>query len=140
MRRHTICALVTGVQTCALPIYSQPSPALPLPARRAARTWRRAASVPPGSSCSWSASALLRPVRYVVRAMQQTSIAVGVEAVPLGDGVLVSPPHPFTAREGGDEHEDRKSVVSGKRVSVRVELGGRRIIKTNKQSINKCGI
>src|SRR3546814_19375239 len=27
------------------------------------------------------------------------------------------------------EQEDRKSVVEGKRVSVRVELGGRRIIK-----------
>src|SRR3546814_17008096 len=30
-------------------------------------------------------------------------------------------------------HQDRKSVVSGKSVSVRVDLGGRRIIKTNKQ-------
>src|SRR3546814_15185623 len=31
---------------------------------------------------------------------------------------------------GGDENEvDRKSVVSGKSVSVRVDLGGRRIIK-----------
>src|SRR3546814_20163119 len=28
---------------------------------------------------------------------------------------------------------DRKSVVEGKRVSVRVELGGRRIIKKNKK-------
>src|SRR3546814_4544680 len=26
-RRHTRCALVTGVQTCALPIYPQPAPA-----------------------------------------------------------------------------------------------------------------
>src|SRR3546814_19889321 len=32
-----------------------------------------------------------------------------------------------------DPNEDRKSVVSGKSVSVRVDLGGRRIIK-NKQS------
>src|SRR3546814_14292620 len=29
-------------------------------------------------------------------------------------------------------HGDRKSVVSGKSVSVRVDLGGRRIIKTKK--------
>src|SRR3546814_11412196 len=29
--------------------------------------------------------------------------------------------------------EDRKSVVEGKSVSVRVDLGGRRIIKTNKK-------
>src|SRR3546814_14072896 len=32
---------------------------------------------------------------------------------------------------------DRKSVVSGKSVSVRVDLGGRRIIK-NTKSINTC--
>src|SRR3546814_17861174 len=31
-----------------------------------------------------------------------------------------------------DEAQDRKSVVSGKSVSVRVDLGGRRIIKTKK--------
>src|SRR3546814_16594189 len=30
--------------------------------------------------------------------------------------------------------EDRKSVVSGKSVSVRVDLGGRRIIKKNNQT------
>src|SRR3546814_15177782 len=33
------------------------------------------------------------------------------------------------AKEGA-AHGDRKSVVSGKSVSVRVDLGGRRIIKT----------
>src|SRR3546814_15068076 len=31
-----------------------------------------------------------------------------------------------------DARPDRKSVVSGKRVSVRVDVGGRRIIKTKK--------
>src|SRR3546814_19077314 len=30
-------------------------------------------------------------------------------------------------------HQDRKSVVSGKSVSVRVDLGGRRIIKKKKK-------
>src|SRR3546814_13963427 len=33
---------------------------------------------------------------------------------------------------GEQVREDRKSVVSGKRVSVRVDLGGRRIIKKKK--------
>src|SRR3546814_20270681 len=33
-------------------------------------------------------------------------------------------------------HLDRKSVVSGKRVSVRVDLGGRRIIKKKKKHTN----
>src|SRR3546814_20749944 len=32
---------------------------------------------------------------------------------------------------------DRKSVVQGKRVSVRVDLGGRRIIKTKKQRTHR---
>src|SRR3546814_14057185 len=37
------------------------------------------------------------------------------------------------ARQGSiDRERDRKSVVKGKRVSVRVDLGGRRIIKKKK--------
>src|SRR3546814_10618626 len=38
-RRHTRCALVTGVQTCALPIFPDPYVRLPLgdPARRGRR-------------------------------------------------------------------------------------------------------
>src|SRR3546814_12718989 len=34
------------------------------------------------------------------------------------------------------DHEDRKSVVSGKRVAVRVDLGGRRHLKKNKKIKN----
>src|SRR3546814_16965064 len=34
-------------------------------------------------------------------------------------------------------HRDRKSVVSGKSVSVRVDLGGRRIIKKKKNKKNE---
>src|SRR3546814_19976500 len=40
-----------------------------------------------------------------------------------GGGADLNPPIPY------DTDTDRKSVVSGKSVSVRVELGGRRIIK-----------
>src|SRR3546814_19435382 len=36
----------------------------------------------------------------------------------------------------GGEHLDRKSVVEGKSVSVRVDLGGRRIIKKTKSYHN----
>src|SRR3546814_17838875 len=40
-------------------------------------------------------------------------------------------------RGGKDRAQaDRKSVVSGKSVSVRVDLGGRRIIKKKKDNIN----
>src|SRR3546814_15173602 len=35
--------------------------------------------------------------------------------------------------------EDRKSVVSGKRVSVRVDLGGRRIIKKKRKQMANIG-
>src|SRR3546814_11935123 len=35
-------------------------------------------------------------------------------------------------------NEDRKSVVEGKSVSVRVDLGGRRIIKQKKQQEKQC--
>src|SRR3546814_17827192 len=38
-------------------------------------------------------------------------------------------------RQFGHEHLDRKSVVSGKSVSVRVDLGGRRIIKTKTHNL-----
>src|SRR3546814_14687834 len=37
----------------------------------------------------------------------------------------------------GSDVRDRKSVVSGKRVSVRVDLGGSRIIKNKKKEIRK---
>src|SRR3546814_20191282 len=38
--------------------------------------------------------------------------------------------------DSADNKTDRKSVVSGKSVSVRVDLGGRRIIKKKKQQRN----
>src|SRR3546814_17658125 len=48
-------------------------------------------------------------------------------------------------KEGDGSHSaarrDRKSVVSGKSVSVRVDLGGRRIVKkTNKQEMTRTQI
>src|SRR3546814_11610660 len=39
-------------------------------------------------------------------------------------------------RAGAEAGRDRKSVVWGKRVSVRVDLGGRRIIKKKKERHN----
>src|SRR3546814_21170343 len=77
-RRHTRCALVTGLQTCALPIWDRRAPP---PHRRRSR---------------------------------------GRGAARSGRG-RASPPGRWPA--------DRKSVVSGKSVSVRVDLGGRRILK-----------
>src|SRR3546814_18363709 len=82
-----MCALVTGVQTCALPI-SRPDP----PRRDDLRLHPRAAAT--------------RPRRWL-------------------DSARAGAFHP---RARSDGVGDRKSVVSGKSVSVRVDLGGRRII------------
>src|SRR3546814_11590530 len=41
----------------------------------------------------------------------------------------------FAARYGADGQQDRQSVVSGKSVSVRVDLGGRSIIKIKNNDI-----
>src|SRR3546814_15877346 len=43
--------------------------------------------------------------------------------------------HTGSNRQARRSRSDRKSVVEGKRVSVRVELGGRRIIKKTKTTI-----
>src|SRR3546814_17865294 len=42
-----------------------------------------------------------------------------------------------SAMSGPEDRKDRKSVEEGKRVSVRVDLGGRRIIKKKKQTSKK---
>src|SRR3546814_12789046 len=90
-RRHTRCALVTGVQTCALPISAEHVPdAGQYQAQRRVRESELQPSVP---HQPW-------PVEFLV--------AVDVR--------------------------DRKSVVYGKSVSVRVDLGGRRIIKKKKNN------
>src|SRR3546814_18343522 len=100
-RRHTRCALVTGVQTCALPIFE------PLRAELSRRGWRTHAPDLPFH----------------------------------GSGFAGQPPHPELHNQQladyrrflEEEIADRKSVVSGKSVSVRVDLGGRRIIQTKTQ-------
>src|SRR3546814_18948021 len=99
-RRHTRCALVTGVQTCALPILY----------RTSLRQKKRAAEATPDlpQRCGRALFGLQRqPAKTLVEArdlaalIEQTAVAAG---------------------------PDRKSVVEGKSVSVRVDLGGRRII------------
>src|SRR3546814_17568766 len=87
-RRHTRCALVTGVQTCALPIFAG---------------YRREGK------------------RYM-------TIAVGCTG---GKHRSVAMSEALARRLGSEDDisVDRKSVVKGKSVSVRVDPGGRRIIK-----------
>src|SRR3546814_14364008 len=84
-RRHTRCALVTGVQTCALPI-----------------------------------SALQQELAdETILVERRAEVEAATEKARQAE----------TALEAALREEDRKSVVQGKSVSVRVDLGGRRIIK-----------
>src|SRR3546814_4564601 len=100
-RRHTICALVTGVQTCALPI------CFPLTRDRdgfISVVW------PSLSTAGRPRGRTRRPATVTIRRLR-------------------APGSRYTPRR---RHRDRKRVVSGKRVYVRVDLGGHRIIKKNK--------
>src|SRR3546814_11810290 len=106
-RRHTRCALVTGVQTCALPI-SRRHAALPVgPCRGAPR--RRGTENRAGPS---GGKSVRRRPRRPPRALR---------------GGARSRRARCRARTG-----DRKSVVEGQSVSVRVDLGGRRILQKKK--------
>src|SRR3546814_18569809 len=96
-RRHTRCALVTGVQTCALPIFLRP------PTSRC--------TAPPRAT-----GAIVLPARTIRRKPSSSAISKAGAA--------------FSSR-------DRKSVVKGKSVSVRVDLGGRRIIKKKTRRSHK---
>src|SRR3546814_11262606 len=98
-RRHTRCALVTGVQTCALPIFLAPM-------SRVSDLRLSGAQYLSGIHCG--CPSVSRPAQR---------------------------PDAPTRRHASREAEDRKSVVSGKSVSVSVDLGGRRIIK--KKQINQ---
>src|SRR3546814_6679190 len=133
--RHTICALVTGVQTCALPICIEPSNGERFQSRMPDRRQIIAIEHAP----FWQAASRNREAmgqdrtlglfqRYpskphfelrktvVISARMETAISAG-PAAPLG-----SPAGPWM-------RADRKSVGWGKRVAVRVDPGGRRFIK-----------
>src|SRR3546814_17919836 len=134
-RRHTRCALVTGVQTCALPI---------LPNRvmlqdRLQQAWL----------AQQRGSRLLGVLFLDLDRFKEINDHYGHE---VGDLVLkataeclklVMRESDTVARLAGDEFvilapglstvdEDRQSVVVGKSVSVRVAIGGRRIFKKKK--------
>src|SRR3546814_13017419 len=112
-RRHTRCALVTGVQTCALPIYLN----------RAVYTQ---------STFNFTDKfSMTGDLRYTWDHTSGESIKSRYRflgAVPLGPAKEETSPSVRSKAPTG--MIDRKSVGSGKRVSVRVDLGGRRTINT----------
>src|SRR3546814_12964131 len=97
--RHTRCALVTGVQTCALPIC----------VCRA----RLTASF----TQSWIGASLV----WHMRQMSPASTSCCRSTLPASSRTFTTPSPAIW--------KDRKRVVQGKSVSVRVDVGGRRIIK-----------
>src|SRR3546814_16681004 len=122
-RRHTRCALVTGVQTCALPISAGSLDAAialrligrPAAARRylaveARRAIGRAAGKPPSRLIHDSALAVLATPSASV----EDSLAIAFGKAPL------------------PEHGHRMSDGQGTGVSVRVTLGGGGFIQKTK--------
>src|SRR3546814_16840692 len=108
-RRHTSCALVTGVQTCALPISLATSGVL---------------------IAAVGIYALYKSGKD--KAKQSTDDFVA--ALKAEEG---GPKDATASVLAAQFAEDRKSVAEGQGVSVRVELVGYRIIKKNKQSMVK---
>src|SRR3546814_9688448 len=104
-RRHTRCALVTGVQTCALPIYwTGTDEALPF-------SYKGIGGIP--------MLHLTEPNSNLLARTRRIAGQVGaVERALIADKDCADILHLVAAVR------DRKRVVLGKRVSVRVDLGG----------------
>src|SRR3546814_14727542 len=111
-RRHTSCALVTGVQTCALPI-----------ARAIAFVGEFGLWLLLGGLLVLLAATAKRWLPWL-----RSGLAVRTEPAPVeaADAAL-----PDVLPE---DIAERKRVVEGKGVSVRVGLGGRRSIKKKKRN------
>src|SRR3546814_18802796 len=112
-RRHTRCALVTGVQTCALPI-----------------CWSSAccAGIPPTG----------QPEAHVVWERNMFVNLSEFEFLQFLEPDRAEPADEPPAAAPAQPAVDRKSVVAGKSVAGRVDLVGRRLIKQkiNRQYIN----
>src|SRR3546814_16593153 len=119
-RRHTRCALVTGVQTCALPIWNIVRSALDI------KNWK---SNQKNSGCLPPERAWLNGRICDDGGSDGTAACVGGWV----DAYRALKP------EGQDStwwrNRDRQSGGEGKRGTVREDLGGRRII--NKKTIEK---
>src|SRR3546814_10584020 len=101
-RRHTRCALVTGVQTCALPIF---------------RTVEDTNQAFDAITYQKGEAVITMLESYAGEDVWRTGLRRYMEK------------HKYANTRTDDLWKDRKSVVSGKSVSVRVDLGGRRNIK-----------
>src|SRR3546814_16662224 len=110
-RRHTRCALVTGVQTCALPI--------------------SLGDVVEHLDHVVDLQAIAQEELEHVLIGPSRGLCQVEDLLGLSDRQLELDPASLAlvAHEVRDPIQDRKSVVEGKSESGRVDLGGRRIIK-----------
>src|SRR3546814_20963767 len=86
---------------------------------------------------SISITELKRNPSAVIEAADGESVAVLVHNKPSAYLVPAATYKRLMARLEDPELADRKRVVSGKRVSVRVDLGGRGIIQKKRKNIKK---
>src|SRR3546814_18779846 len=119
-RRHTRCALVTGVQTCALPI-SNAHPILQQlrhgMQQLRHRAWRLRDRRGNGGTC------VVGPPKARTDPPRVTMSHLPPQCAPTPAATA--------------QWEDRTSTADGKGVSVRLDLGRRRIIKTKKPKKTK---
>src|SRR3546814_14449196 len=119
-RRHTRCALVTGVQTCALPILGRILAGL---APREPEVHGLLALMELQASRS---KARVAPNGEPVLLLEQDRAHWDRLLIRRGLAALER------AEALGGADGDRQSVVSGRSGSVRLDIGGRRIIKKKK--------
>src|SRR3546814_12582580 len=120
-RRHTRCALVTGVQTCALPISPSPiSLRMSAISQAEARISERASDAPMLEQVqAWAA---INSGTRNLRGLADMAAELVNAFSSLPGSLRLIDPEPV-------EMLDRKGGVSGKSVSVRLNPGGRRFIK-----------
>src|SRR3546814_20479654 len=127
IRRHTRCALVTGVQTCALPIYSFLSISLSLFIPTMSLEFR-SHDLDQTVIVNDLNGYFVSPLCIVMTEDEEGARSDNADYDdddPLLLNSFVSPPMQIQHSAA----EDRKSVVTGTGWSARVDIGGRRIIK-----------
>src|SRR3546814_11533520 len=111
-----MCALVTGVQTCALPIC----------AAGAGLAAAAGAVEPPFCAAATTSSLVIRPSLPVPVIVAGSTPHSSTARRTDGDSAAASPwPVGAGGPTGAAASDDRKSVGLGKGVSVRVDPGGR---------------
>src|SRR3546814_20202224 len=120
-RRHTRCALVTGVQTCALPIYLIGSGVEGGLRDQVAAWWQRVRSGDMGALPAIGGLVVLGVLFSTLSPFFLTERNFANLLNQAATLVLLGMALVFVL--------DRKSVASGTSVSVRLDLGGRPVFK-----------